>query len=159
MPQEPTQKPTQSAPDVRKGQGSTRVTQAEFTARFREHFRDPWFDAAGPEIARLTDIAWDTYDNSRKAPRTRKAGPGYADPDYDLSLDWIAARAEIEAAAQRYRDAGAPAFSTTSTSATSPRNTAASFIPARPASPPPCRSATGRAPAIPITRWARSTTG
>ena len=40
-----------------------------------------------------------------------------------------------------------------------PPNTAASSIPARPASRPRCRSATGRAPAIPITRWDRSTTG
>ena len=105
MPQKPAGR---TGPDVRKGQGSSQVTRAEFTDRFRERFRDPAFDVAGPETARLTDIAWDGYDNYRKAPRTRKAGPGYADPDYDLSLDWIAARAAIEAAAQRHRDASAP---------------------------------------------------
>ena len=46
-----------------------------------------------------------------------------------------------------------------SISAGSLPNTAASSIPASPASRPPCRSATGRARAIPIMRWARSTTG
>ncbi len=49
--------------------------------------------------------------------------------------------------------------STCSTSAASPRNTDASSTPARAAFPPPCRSATGPAPAIPITRSARSMTG
>jgi hypothetical protein len=34
--------------------------------------------------------AWDGCSNSRKAPVTRKAGPGFADPDYDHALDWLA---------------------------------------------------------------------
>ncbi len=93
---------------VRKGQGSTHLNKAAFAARFRQHFHDPAFDAAAGEIARLTEIAWDGYDRYRKAPRTRKAGAGYADPDYDLSLDWIAARDAIEAAQKRQRDAGSP---------------------------------------------------
>ena len=28
----------------------------------------------------------------RKAPVTRKAGPGFADPDYDLSVEWLEAK-------------------------------------------------------------------
>ncbi|HET6159670.1 MAG TPA: flavodoxin family protein [Dongiaceae bacterium] len=98
-----------NASDVRKGQGSTHVDKTEFTARFRKRFYDPAFDAAQAEIGRLSDLAWDGYDSYRKAPRTRKAGPGYADPDYELSLDWIAAREAITAAEQRHYNAAAPA--------------------------------------------------
>ena len=96
------------ASDVRKGQGSTHIDKTEFARRFRHRFHDPAFDAAAPEIGRLIDLAWEAYDGYRKAPRTRKAGPGYADPDYELSLDWIAARDAIAAAEQRQRDPAAP---------------------------------------------------
>ncbi len=94
--------------DVRKGQGSTQIDKAAFTERFLKRFYDPAFDAAQPEIARLTEIAWDGYSGYRKAPRTRKAGAGYADPDYELSEDWIAARAAIDAAAARHQDPNSP---------------------------------------------------
>jgi hypothetical protein len=96
------------ADDVRKGQGSTHIDKTEFARRFRQHLHGPAFDAVQPEIARLIDLAWEVYDNSRKAPRTRKAGPAYADPNYELSLDWLAARDAIAAAAQRQRDPAAP---------------------------------------------------
>ena len=94
--------------DVRKGQGSAHVDKSKFAERFRQRYYDPVFDAVEPEIRRLIDLAWDAYDGSRKAPRTRKAGPGHADPDYDLSLDWIAAHDKIKAAQQRQRDPTSP---------------------------------------------------
>jgi len=94
--------------DVRKGQPSRQLDRKTFADRFRGHFIDPAFDGAESELARLIDIAWDAYDHSRKAPRTRRAGPGYADPDYDLSVDWLAARAAIEQAAAHWRDPAAP---------------------------------------------------
>jgi hypothetical protein len=62
--------------DVRKGQGSTHIGRTEFAARLRRRFFDPAFDAVGPEIGRIIDIAWDGYEQNRKAPRTRTAGPG-----------------------------------------------------------------------------------
>ena len=43
----------------------------------------------------VASAAWDAYKNERKSPYTRKAGPGYHDPDYDLSVDWLAAREAI----------------------------------------------------------------
>ena len=95
------------ASDVRKGQGSTHIDKTAFAERFRQRFFDPAFDAVEPEIGRLIDLAWEAYDGSRKAPRTRKAGPGFADPDYDLSVDWIAARDAIAAAEKRHRDPAA----------------------------------------------------
>jgi hypothetical protein len=36
---------------------------------------------------------------------TRKAGPGFADPDYEISVDWLAAREAILAAQRRHDDA------------------------------------------------------
>jgi hypothetical protein len=37
----------------------------------------------------MADPAWDGYSHSRKSPNTRRAGEGYADPDYQLARDWI----------------------------------------------------------------------
>ncbi len=57
------------------------------------------------EIGALIDAAWDGYDHSRKSPRTQKAGEGYADPDYDLAIDWIRGRDAIDDAQRRHDDA------------------------------------------------------
>jgi multimeric flavodoxin WrbA len=90
---------------VRKGQAAdSRLSREEFTRRFREQFYDPAFDSLQTEIERLAAVAWDGYENSRKSPRTRQAGPGYADPSYELSLEWIAAHEAVEAAEKRHRD-------------------------------------------------------
>jgi multimeric flavodoxin WrbA len=51
------------------------------------------------------NAAWDAYSNSRKSPVTRKAGPGFADPDYEISVDWLAAREAILAAQRGHDDA------------------------------------------------------
>ena len=44
----------------------------------------------------------------RKSPHTRTAGPGFADPEYQLSTDWIAARDRIDEAQRRQKDPAAP---------------------------------------------------
>ena len=80
---------------IRKGSPSVQLTREEFRARFRAQFVDPAFEKIDAQLAAVEEVAWDGYANHRKAPRTRKAGPGYADPDYDLSVDWIAARDAI----------------------------------------------------------------
>ena len=82
------------APEPRKGMPSPRLSEDEFKRRFLQQYQDPAFDAA----ARASSSAWRTprgtpTRNSRKSPRTRKAGPEFADPDYDLAVDWLAARA------------------------------------------------------------------
>jgi multimeric flavodoxin WrbA len=89
---------------IRKGQGSVQLDRDSFRERFRARFFDPAFDAAGPEIDRLEEIAWDAYDSSRKAPRARAAGPGFADPTYELSDEWRSAREAIERAAREQAD-------------------------------------------------------
>jgi multimeric flavodoxin WrbA len=93
--------------DVRKGMPSTKLDRATFEARIRRRLADPAFDPLQSDIARLIEAAWEGYSNSRKSPRTEKAGPGHADPDYDLAVDWIAARRAIEAAQRRHDDASA----------------------------------------------------
>lgn len=95
------------APQPRKGMPSPRLDRTVFRERYLEQYRDPAFDLLRGELERVADAAWDAYDNSRKSPQTRKAGPGYADPDYDLSTDWIAASEAIKAAQVRQAAPGA----------------------------------------------------
>jgi multimeric flavodoxin WrbA len=91
--------------DVRKGMPSVELSREEFEKRYRSRFADPAFEALQRELDAITGAAWDAYSNYRKAPLTRKAGPGFADPDYDLSVDWLAAREAILAAQRRHDDA------------------------------------------------------
>lgn len=95
------------ASEPRKGSPSPRLDENEFKRRFRAQFIDPAFGKNPAALDFMADAAWDAYDNSRKAPLTSKAGPGYADPDYDLADDWIAAKAAVDAAAARYADPAA----------------------------------------------------
>ena len=96
------------APEPRKGMPSPRLEQSEFKRRFRAQFRDRAFDMLAAELDTLADAAWDAYADSRKSPHTRKAGARFADPDYELSLDWIAAHEAVEAARRQYEDAAGP---------------------------------------------------
>jgi multimeric flavodoxin WrbA len=86
------------APRVVRGMPSVELSRAEFVERFRARFADPSFRAVDAQLAEVAEIAWQNYSDSRKSPRTRRAGPGFADPDYELSLDWLAARDAIRAA-------------------------------------------------------------
>lgn len=96
------------AMDVRTGQVAGKLDRGTFSQRFRAGFFDPAFRAEDAAIDRLEEIAWQAYNDGRKAPVTRKAGMGYADPDYDLSLDWLQAKADIEAAERKQCDPASP---------------------------------------------------
>jgi multimeric flavodoxin WrbA len=91
--------------DVRKGMPSTKLPRAEFEKRMRSRLADPAFDGLDREINALIDAAWESYEHSRKAPRTQRAGAGYHDPNYELAIDWIRARDAIEEAQRRHDDA------------------------------------------------------
>jgi len=95
-------------PSIRKGMPSPRLDQATFRKRFLSRFADPAFAPLGPELARIAEAAWDAYEHSRKSPHTRPAGPGYADPTYELAVDWIEAKAAVDAAQARHDDPNAP---------------------------------------------------
>lgn len=96
-------------PKVRTGQGPEHLSRAEFATRFREHFFDPAFDAHEGAIEELLNVAWDAYSNSRKSPRTRPAGDGYADPQYELSIEWLSAKDAIDRAQRDHADPRNPA--------------------------------------------------
>jgi multimeric flavodoxin WrbA len=80
-----------------------------FVRRFKSQFPGGSFAPLAAELDRFAEAAWQEHDAGNKAPRSRKAGPGYADPDYDLSIDWIAAKESIDTAAERHRDPTGPA--------------------------------------------------
>ncbi|MGZ2488064.1 multimeric flavodoxin WrbA [Rhizobium pisi] len=88
----------------RKGMPSPRLDKNEFRRRYLAQFVDPAFEPLKSQLEEITAAAWDAYKHSRKSPHTRKAGQGFADPGYDLSLDWIAAKQAIDAAQARYED-------------------------------------------------------
>ncbi len=90
-------------PKIRKGQASWPLSRSDFEQRARRRFVDPRFEAAGDAVDEIIDVAWKNYLDSRKAPVTRKAGSQYADPQYDLSLDWLRTRTDIRKAAQQHR--------------------------------------------------------
>jgi hypothetical protein len=91
-----------TAPEPRKGMPDPTLEKAEFKSRFFVQYIDPAFDTLATELERIADAAWESYDNSRKAPRTVKAGPGFADPDYDLAEDWVEAKAAVDRARADY---------------------------------------------------------
>lgn len=97
-----------ATPPIRRGQPDVQLGREAFIARFREAFTDPAYAEAGDTLERMAEVAWDAYSNGRKAPQARKAGAGYVDPDYELSLDWLATRAAIDAAQARQCDPGTP---------------------------------------------------
>ncbi|HSW20500.1 MAG TPA: flavodoxin family protein [Ramlibacter sp.] len=97
-----------STSSPRKGQAAPPLDRAAFHERFMQSFFDPAYDAEGPAISRLEQIAWDAYMQGRKAPRTAKAGPGFADPNYDLSIEWRATRDRLVAAQVRWAQPQTP---------------------------------------------------
>ena len=96
------------APEPRKGMPSPRLDEATFRRRFLSRFADPVFSAMNAELDRIASGAWDAYSHERKAPDTRPAGPGFADPSYELAVDWIEAKAAIDAAQARHDDPEGP---------------------------------------------------
>ena len=93
---------------IRREMPDVALSREQFAARMREFFYDPAFEPLKADVDRLIGVAWDGYDNGRKAPRTRKAGPGYADPNYDLSIEWIEASRRIKEAERRQKNSAAP---------------------------------------------------
>lgn len=95
-------------PDVRKGMPPVKLPREEFERRYRSRFVDPAFAPLQRELDAIIAAAWDAYSHSRKSPVTRKAGPGFADPEYEIAVDWLDARAAILEAQRRHDDAGEP---------------------------------------------------
>jgi hypothetical protein len=68
--------------DLRKGMPDPHLSKDAFRSRFFASYSDPAFDALAPELEQAFEVAWQAYEDARKAPRTRPGGPGFADPAY-----------------------------------------------------------------------------
>jgi hypothetical protein len=99
---------TSQSRSVDRAQLHPKPYREEFARRLRERFYYPAFDAVRDEIARIIDVAWDGYDEYRRGPRRRKAGPGFADPEYELPIEWLEARERILEAERTQRDPASP---------------------------------------------------
>src|SRR5512140_1974342 len=87
---------------IRKGQAPPPLGREAFRERFMQAFFDPAYRAEGEALDRLEAIAWDAYREGRKAPVTHKAGAGFADPEYELSVEWRQTRDQLIAAQQAW---------------------------------------------------------
>jgi len=90
--------------EVRKVQGDVKLTREEFERRLRQRFYDPIFEKANRQVSEIVDLAWTAYDEYHKSPRTRKAGPGFADPEFELPIEWLDARDRIQEAEREHND-------------------------------------------------------
>jgi len=86
---------TGQKPVVMTGQVAKFIPREEFRKRFEANFMDPAFGPVRDAIRNLEALAWDGYQAGRKAPITQKAGSGFADPDYDLSVEWKETRDRV----------------------------------------------------------------
>src|SRR5262245_18826755 len=95
-------------PAPRKGQAPPELARAAFAERFNQSYLDPAYDRVRTELQRIEVVAWEAYSAGRKSPRTTKAGAGFADPNYDLSVEWRECRDNVLAAEQRQKDPSTP---------------------------------------------------
>lgn len=92
----------------RKGQFGGMLSREEFRQRFLRSFGHPDFQQVQEALAQLEEVAWNTYINSKKTAHIQKAGAGFADPDFDLSVEWRDTRDRLLAAEARQKDRAIP---------------------------------------------------
>lgn len=90
---------------IRKGQAPAQLSRVVFHDRFTQSFKDPLFASEEGALARVEDVAWKAYRDHRKSPVTQKAGKGYADPQYDLSVEWAGTSARLKRAEATHKKA------------------------------------------------------
>jgi multimeric flavodoxin WrbA len=95
-------------PEVRKQDKYVPLTKEQFRERFFARYYDPAFDLVKGELEKVFEIAWDGYIVYRKSPRTQPAGPGFANPEQKVPVEWLQARAAIQAAEKRQKDPKSP---------------------------------------------------
>jgi len=93
---------------VRTGQGDVKLTREEFERRLRQRFYDPAFENVDRQISEIIEVAWEGYDEYRKSPRKRTAGPGFADPGFELPIEWLETRERIRQAEREQKDPAGP---------------------------------------------------
>jgi multimeric flavodoxin WrbA len=95
---------TDTVPQIREGQAPAPLGRDEFHLQFMRSFQDPAFGPVQTALAQVEEVAWTNYRDGRKAPATQKAGAGFADPGYDLSVEWTATRDRLLAAEKIQKD-------------------------------------------------------
>ena len=98
----------ETEPRVVKGDQNFTLDRDAFRTRFLARFNDPAFEKAAPELDRVFEIAWEAYDDYRKNPRTRKAGPGFAEPSFEVPVEWLETKRQIEEAERTQKDPKSP---------------------------------------------------
>lgn len=93
---------------IRTGKAPAPLTCVQFHERFNGCFYDPALEVGRDAIARLEAIARDALQEGRKAPITRPAGRGFADPTYAMAVQWLDSRKRLKAAQKRLSDSTAP---------------------------------------------------
>jgi multimeric flavodoxin WrbA len=88
----------------RKGQFKEMLGREDFHARFQGSFGHPAFQKIEDALAQVEEVAWDNYIHSNKLAGTHKAGPAFADPDYELSDEWKETRDKLIEAEIRQKD-------------------------------------------------------
>jgi len=88
---------------IRKGQAPDPLTREAFHTRFMMRFYDPAYAPEVEAITRLEAIAWDAFEQGRKAPITRRAGSRFADPTYQTSVQWLDTSARLKAAQRLWK--------------------------------------------------------
>jgi multimeric flavodoxin WrbA len=76
----------------------------QFHLRFHRSFGHPAFEAVKEALGKVEEVAWDNYIHEHKVAHTEKAGPDFADPDYDLSVEWRETRDRLIAAEAVQKD-------------------------------------------------------
>lgn len=94
----------------RTGQAPAKLNREEFHREFQKSFVDPNFIAVKDALADIEEVAWKNYhEDEHKAPVTEKAGAGFFDPDYDLSVEWNTTRKRLVDAEIKQKDRQSPA--------------------------------------------------
>ena len=94
-------------PKVRTGTPSVQLSKDQFSKRARERFYDPSFTAVSAEIDRAIEVAWKNYREYHKSPRTKRAGAGFSDIEFQLPVEWLQAREKIKQAEAGQKNARA----------------------------------------------------
>ena len=93
---------------IRTGQEPAPLTREQFHERFNVRFYDPAFEAEREAKTRLEAIAWEAMQEGRKSPITQPAGRGFADPGYEVSVQWLDTRKRLQAEQKRWIDRDPP---------------------------------------------------
>lgn len=96
------------SPRVVTGMPSVELSREEFDRRFRAQFYDPAFDSVRAQLDAVAEVAWKTYHEYHKSPRKRRAGPGFAEQEFELPIEWLETRRRIAEAEARRNAVGAP---------------------------------------------------